>query len=528
MGTISSRLGDSVPPASHSRHIIHSSSRRRYSRRSSFKRTVSSILLCGTGSSFRPQSDEVEDDPPEILLNTAEDCNLDKIQFLAKNSALSTGGTQYSSLRTGTRVLSEPTSRNSSMEGNSISGNKGESFSRDLESSPQLIATDKASSSRGDESSPESAMSANDRPIMDAVNSRNGITNESVTPNHPGIEQYFPSSDCLQESPEEASVENFEREMLVFHDCDSAPASVLSDSSTDNITQTSSPGFRFPVSEREQSHRNRNILQVDMGSVSNTPPSAGSSDLRDTEGRQNSRRLFWDAFSHRSSRRNADSRTFVATNDDTDGLGSHDRGLPDFSNDLFDDGVGGGSRHYSNNNQMINSQLLERFRNYGQSRSGRRTATCALDIHPDGTCACRSTLRAEDSGTRARISRIVMLAEALFEVLDEIHRQPMSVSLSMASHPAPESVVDSLPTKYFRKPEKPESEENVQQCYICLAEYDEGDKIRVLPCHHEFHVLCVDKWLKEIHSVCPLCRGNVRDGCKEGSSISDSGANSPH
>lgn len=49
------------------------------------------------------------------------------------------------------------------------------------------------------------------------------------------------------------------------------------------------------------------------------------------------------------------------------------------------------------------------------------------------------------------------------QVLDEIHRQPMSLSLSMASHPAPESVVDSLPTKNFRKPEKPETEENVPQ-----------------------------------------------------------------
>lgn len=278
---------------------------------------------------------------------------------MAKNSSLSTGTTtQYSSLRTGTRVLSEPTSRNSSMEGNSISGNKGESFSRDLESPPQLIATDKASSSHGDESSTESAVSANDRPIMAVVNSGNGITDGSVTPNPPGLEQYFPSSNCLQESPEELSVENSEREMLVFHDCDSGPASVLSDFSTDNTTQTSSPGFRFPVSEREQTHRNRNVLQVDMGSVSNTPPSTGSSDLRDTEGRQNSRRLFWDAFSQRSSRRNTDLRTFVATNDDTDSLGSHDRGLPDFSNDLFDDGIGGGSRHYSNSNQIINSQVF--------------------------------------------------------------------------------------------------------------------------------------------------------------------------
>ncbi|ONI21248.1 hypothetical protein PRUPE_2G055300 [Prunus persica] len=32
---------------------------------------------------------------------------------------------------------------------------------------------------------------------------------------------------------------------------------------------------------------------------------------------------------------------------------------------------------------------------------------------------------------------------------------------------------------------------------ICLAEYDGGDKIRVLLCCDEFHMECIDKWLKE-------------------------------
>lgn len=44
------------------------------------------------------------------------------------------------------------------------------------------------------------------------------------------------------------------------------------------------------------------------------------------------------------------------------------------------------------------------------------------------------------------------------------------------------------------------------ECAICLAEFVEGDEIRVLPqCGHGFHVLCVDTWLSS-HSSCPSCR----------------------
>jgi hypothetical protein len=44
------------------------------------------------------------------------------------------------------------------------------------------------------------------------------------------------------------------------------------------------------------------------------------------------------------------------------------------------------------------------------------------------------------------------------------------------------------------------------ECAICLAEFEDGQEMRVLPqCGHGFHAPCVDAWLRS-HSSCPSCR----------------------
>ncbi|CAG9313354.1 unnamed protein product [Blepharisma stoltei] len=42
-------------------------------------------------------------------------------------------------------------------------------------------------------------------------------------------------------------------------------------------------------------------------------------------------------------------------------------------------------------------------------------------------------------------------------------------------------------------------------CPICQDNYREEDKIRQMPCKHDFHDSCLSTWLR-MHNTCPICR----------------------
>ncbi|XP_074269190.1 receptor homology region, transmembrane domain- and RING domain-containing protein 2-like [Silene latifolia] len=47
-------------------------------------------------------------------------------------------------------------------------------------------------------------------------------------------------------------------------------------------------------------------------------------------------------------------------------------------------------------------------------------------------------------------------------------------------------------------------------CAICLEDYIVGDRLRLLPCRHKFHAICVDSWLTSWRTFCPVCKRDAR------------------
>lgn len=49
-----------------------------------------------------------------------------------------------------------------------------------------------------------------------------------------------------------------------------------------------------------------------------------------------------------------------------------------------------------------------------------------------------------------------------------------------------------------------------ETCAICVDEFTDGERVKKLPCDHIFHPTCIDEWLINHSSLCPLCKVNLR------------------
>ncbi|XP_054648374.1 E3 ubiquitin-protein ligase RLIM [Dunckerocampus dactyliophorus] len=107
------------------------------------------------------------------------------------------------------------------------------------------------------------------------------------------------------------------------------------------------------------------------------------------------------------------------------------------------------------------------------------------------------------SGARARPSPPLSLEEPsslpllrlahFFLLNDEDEDQPQGLTKEQ---------IDNLAMRNFGESDA------LKTCSVCITEYAEGNKLRKLPCSHEYHVHCIDRWLSE-NSTCPICRRAV-------------------
>ncbi|CAN6903585.1 unnamed protein product [Brassica oleracea] len=75
--------------------------------------------------------------------------------------------------------------------------------------------------------------------------------------------------------------------------------------------------------------------------------------------------------------------------------------------------------------------------------------------------------------------------------------------LTPAQAKAVEALIQELPK--FRLKAVPD---DCGECLICLEEFQIGHEVRGLPCAHNFHVECIDQWLR-LNVKCPRCRSSV-------------------
>ncbi|XP_042508173.1 E3 ubiquitin-protein ligase SIS3-like [Macadamia integrifolia] len=75
--------------------------------------------------------------------------------------------------------------------------------------------------------------------------------------------------------------------------------------------------------------------------------------------------------------------------------------------------------------------------------------------------------------------------------------------LTTTQREAVEALIQELPK--FRLKAVPT---DCSECPICLEEFCVGNEVRGLPCAHNFHVECIDEWLR-LNAKCPRCRCSV-------------------
>ncbi|XP_059956501.1 E3 ubiquitin-protein ligase RLIM-like [Mesoplodon densirostris] len=176
------------------------------------------------------------------------------------------------------------------------------------------------------------------------------------------------------------------------------------------------------------------------------------------------------------------------------------------------------------------SQNMEWLESPNGSSSGTfgSDSNASYDTHSSSTLSCHSSPNCTSSSSSSPISGSSSsdensgISSLMFEGIEETNLSSetsqggIQISLiisdesdSGSSHNLQttgltKAQIDSLAVRSFGE------NDALNACSICLTEYTENSKLRILPCSHEYHIHCIDRWLSE-NSTCPICRRQVVD-----------------
>ena len=101
------------------------------------------------------------------------------------------------------------------------------------------------------------------------------------------------------------------------------------------------------------------------------------------------------------------------------------------------------------------------------------------------------------------------------ELIESILRQLQELQVDLGAQvPLGAAATKRLPKRKYHV-----GKEVCDACAICVEDFQEGSDVRVLPCDHVFHPKCVDEWLSNHSSLCPLCKLNVSRNPNEGAAV---------
>ncbi|KAM4718913.1 E3 ubiquitin-protein ligase RNF6 [Anableps anableps] len=135
--------------------------------------------------------------------------------------------------------------------------------------------------------------------------------------------------------------------------------------------------------------------------------------------------------------------------------------------------------------QGMEGQVRSEEEQIGQARFGGGVVSSI-----DGRANSRDTNNLVENGTLP----ILRLAHFFLLNDDEDDEHPRGLTKEQ---------IDNLSTRTYGQASL--EGELGRACSVCINEYAQGNKLRRLPCAHEFHVHCIDRWLSE-NNTCPICR----------------------